>query len=98
MKSKYPIVIETFRSVGDFEMRGMENKEPSCFNSCVEVDKYRITVEKVEEAKEVIWARLEKLWVTADNHHNYQPLKQAAKSYGYSFKGEFGSKRPKPPS
>jgi hypothetical protein len=89
----YPKVIESFRSVGDYELNNMRHSEPSCFNGIVSVRRYRITVEEIEEPKQVIAERLEKLWVESDNHHHWQPLQNAAARIGYTFKGECGSKK-----
>jgi len=92
---KYPKIIETFRSVGDYELNGysFNNKTPSCFNGIVSIKKYRITVEIIEEPLEVYQERLEKLWVESDNFHHHTPLKNAAKEIAYEFKGAFGSNR-----
>lgn len=91
----YPKTIETFREVGDYELKGysFNNKEPSCFNGRVSIKKYKITVEVIEEPIEVYQERLEKLWIECDNHHHWGPLEMAAKSINYNFKGERGSQK-----
>lgn len=66
---------------------------PSCFNGRARVEKYKITVEKVEEPIEVIHERLQFLWDYSDNYHDSEPLKEKAKQYGYVFKGDRGNKR-----
>lgn len=92
---EYPKVIETFRQVGSWEINNWNDKEPSAFNGVVRVEKYRVTIEKVEEPVEVIQQRLEELWATCDNHHHWMPLQNMAKKFNYSFKSERGSKRKK---
>lgn len=92
---EYPKTIETFKKIGDWQLNDMEQREISCFNGIVEVEKYRITVEKIEEPIDVIQQRLETLWVLSDNHHHYNPLKNKAKQFNYEFKGDFGSQKPK---
>lgn len=87
------ISFETFRKVGSYERSNLELKEPSCFNGFVSIKKYKITIEEVEEPKEVLAARLQEMWDKSDNHHNWQPLVNAAKSIGYEFTTGFGSKR-----
>lgn len=77
-KPKYPKVIETFNSYISVH----ESKEPSCFNGIVNVRKYRVTVELVDEPNEVIIERIQKLWWGSRNHHDYQPLVLTAKQYG----------------
>ena len=92
-KPEYPMSIETFRHVGDYELSNLCKSEPSCFNSYVGVEKFRITIEKIEESTEVYAARLQKLWDECDNHHDWMPLKNKAKQLGITLTGSAGSKR-----
>lgn len=55
---------------------------PTCFNGDVRVEKYRVTIEKVEEPVEVIHERLRKLWRESDNHHHYEPIRSVARKWG----------------
>jgi hypothetical protein len=48
----------------------------------VRVEKYRVTIEKIEEPAEVVRARLRKLWAECDNNHNIQPLLATGKKFG----------------
>jgi hypothetical protein len=80
---KYPKVIETFREFGSWEIHQLQDNTFSCFNGNVRINKFRVTIEKVEEPIEVITARLQKLWEDCDNHHHWEPLKNAAKKYNY---------------
>ena len=73
---------ETFRDIGSFELRQLTLNEPSCFNGMVRVEKYRVTVEKVQEPVEAIRARLQKMWDECDNHHHREPLARAGFKYG----------------
>lgn len=73
---------ETFRDIGSFELRQLTQNEPSCFNGMVRVEKYRVTVEKVQEPVEVIRARLQKMWDECDNHHHREPLARTGFKYG----------------
>lgn len=77
-------VIETFREVGSWELGNLKQSEPSCFNGCVRVVKYRVTVERVEEPDDVVRARIQALWDTCDNHHHRGPLRDMARTYGMS--------------
>jgi hypothetical protein len=79
---QYPMVIETFRDVGRYEIGQLKSAEPSCFNGYVRVTKYRVTVEVVDEPLEVVHERLRKLWRECDNMHHYHPLKNAAARFG----------------
>lgn len=87
---EYPQVIETFRK--PFMLHNFRQNEPDCFNGVVAVTKYRITIEEIEEPKEVIAERLQKLWDTSDNHHHWQPIRNAAKQIGYELQGRAGDK------
>jgi len=61
--------IETFREITGYWLNELKKEDPSCFNSIVEVEKYRVTIEKIEEPKEVYQKRLQKLWDECTNHH-----------------------------
>ncbi len=76
------IEFETFRRLGDFQRRSLEQGEPSCWNGEVNVKKMRVVFEEIEEPDEVIRARIQKLWDECDNHHHRDPLRAVAKKYG----------------
>lgn len=78
--------IETFRDPRGYWLRLLEQKEPSSFNGDVQVRKYRVTVELIDEPDEVIRERIQKLWDECENHHHWQPLKNEAKKYGLELK------------
>ena len=73
---------ETFAELSNYQKRNLIFDEPCCFNGQVSVRKYKHTVELVDEPIEVIQARIQKLWDECDNHHHWQALKAAAKTYG----------------
>ena len=73
---------ETFRDIGAFEVHGMKQGEPSCFNGMVRVTKFRVTIEEVPEDDEVIRERLRKMYAECTNHHHMRPLMAMAKKYG----------------
>ncbi len=85
------ISFDTFRKIGLFEQHNLQIKEPSCFNGNVNIRKYKITIEPIEEPNEVLAERLQKLWGECDNHHHWAPLKSAALQIGYELKGNAGS-------
>ncbi len=87
------IKIETFRNPKGYTLNQLFKKEPTCFNSCVDVEKYEITAVKIEEPKEVYREILQKLWDECDNHHYWQPLKGKAKQLGVELVGNAGGKR-----
>lgn len=76
----YPMVFETL-SEPFINKHDME-KEPSCSNGIVNVRRYRITVELIDEPIEVIRERILKLWYACDNWHHWSPLKSAAARVG----------------
>lgn len=91
-ETTYPVVVETFRKLGDYEIRAMTSPCPSVFNGVVRVHRYRVTVERVEESPEVLWARLQDLWDASTNYHDADPLRSAAKKLGYEIQGQRGAK------
>ena len=87
--------IETFRAIGSYILQQLKQNEPSCFNGIVDVEKYEITIVKIEEPKKVYKERLQKLWDECDNHHHWNPIKATAKKLGVELIGFAGSKRKK---
>lgn len=85
--------IETFKEIKGYWLNQLKKESPSCINSMVEVEKYKVTIEKIEEPKEVYQKRLQKLWDECDNHHHWRPLQATAKRLGVELKGGAGSKR-----
>lgn len=86
--------IETFRDIGQWEMRQISQSEPSCSNGIVRVHKWRVVAELIEEPVEVIAERLLKLWRESDNIHDMGPLKVAAAEIGFQLPhGEWGRDR-----
>jgi hypothetical protein len=83
-----PVVFETFRKIGAHEIGNLIQREPSCFNGIVSVRKYRVTVEEVEEPKDVLIERVRKLWRETKNHHDWNPLKDEAKILGIELSHE----------
>jgi len=80
-----PIVVETFRGPDNYildQLAGERWQEPDCFNGIVRVERYRVTVEKIEEPKEVLRERLQKLWRECDNHHHMVPIRKKAEELG----------------
>ena len=75
-------VIETFRKIGSYDRHNLTIDEPWAFNGGVGVQRYRITIELIEEDTEVYRERLQKLWDENDNHHNWGPIRGEAKRLG----------------
>lgn len=67
---------ETFRIIGSYESTSLKKDHISAFNGIVEVEKYKITIEKVIESKEVYTERLQKLWEECDNYHHWDPIRK----------------------
>lgn len=93
MKTEETISFETFRKIGSYEQSNLTSKEPSSFNGWVRIEKYKITVEQIDEPRDVLIERLQKLWDECDNHHQWQPLKNKAEELFYKLEGSAGSKR-----
>lgn len=79
---KYPRELDTYRD----PMRLIERyaaTEPSATNGDVEIIRYHVTIERIDEPAEVLHARLLKLWRTSEpNHHNWDPMREAARAIG----------------
>ena len=83
---QFPLQFETFRLFDRYQQRALTRDEPSVFNGVVEVKRYRVTVEEIQEPEEVICARLQRLWDENENFHNSRDLLRIAREYGYRFK------------
>lgn len=86
--------VETFSRPSQWQLNSMAMDQPSSFNGNVQIRRYRIVAELIEEPHEVLCERLQKLWDECDNHHHYAPLAAEAGRLGYTLQGQFGSKRP----
>jgi hypothetical protein len=89
------ISFETFKKIGTYEISNIKKDEPSCFNSIISIKKYKITIEEVEEPKEILAERIQKLWDICDNYHHWTAIENAAKSIEYKLIGSAGNNRPK---
>jgi hypothetical protein len=81
-KGHFPLVIETFRHVGDYEIGYLKQANPSCFNGTALVERFRITIERITEQPEAVQARIIELWEACDNMHHAKPLREAAEKWG----------------
>jgi hypothetical protein len=89
------ICFETFKKISAYDESNLRQKDASCFNGMVRIHKFKVTIEPIEEPKEVLAERLQKLWDECDNSHHWTPLHKAAKEIGYELKGSSGSLRNK---
>lgn len=93
-ESTLPATRETFSSADALAAahgRFANGASPSCFNGKVDVLRYRITVELIEEKRDVIFERIQHLWDHCGNMHHALPLRNAAASIGYELQGSYGS-------
>lgn len=88
----YPHEFETFRKPGWYEADALTCDQPTCFNGNVEIRRYRIRFEEIEESKDILAERLQHLWDHGDNHHQVGPLKGEAKKIGIELKGSYGNR------
>ncbi len=84
---------ETFRTFGSYELTSLKKDNVSVFNGIVEVEKYRVTIERIDEPKEAYRERLQKLWEECDNHHHWDPIRRKANELGVELTGSQGIKR-----
>lgn len=88
--------IETYRNPRGYWLNNLVRNEPSCVNSNIQIRRYRVTVTEIEEPKEVLIERLQKLWRTCDNTHHFQPMRYQAKQLGIELSyDDFGKDRKK---
>lgn len=87
--------VEVFGNPHD-RIEALRNK-PSVWNGVANVERYRITVERVDEDPAVIHQRILELWDTSDNMHHVGPLRAAATKHGLdlSLHDYRGSRRPR---
>lgn len=76
-----PEVLETFFPPHHI-VSGLKRDEPSCFNGFVHVQRYRVTVELIEEAPEVLEARLRDLLKTTTRSDGKKEIYAEAKRLG----------------
>lgn len=91
---RYPMVLEQF---GEPYLSGVgRNDVPSCLNGVIQVRRYRVTVELIDEPVDDIRARIVGLWRTCDNHHHWDSLRKAAAKVGLELSmNDFGKDRPR---
>lgn len=73
---------ETFHSLDSLDLDRLRVPEPTVFNCWVRVERYKVTIERIEEPKEVLAQRLADLYKKTDNHHHWLPLRQEAARLG----------------
>jgi hypothetical protein len=76
-----PLVMETFRPPYS-EISSLRRDEPACFNGMVHVQRYRITVELIDEPKEVLQERLEALMAQTTRLNSKKDIELEAKRLG----------------
>ena len=79
---KFPRTYETY---GDprYAIERHYRPEPTAFNGIIEIRRYRITVELIDEPVEVLRERLKKLWrETERSMHRWDPMRAEALKLG----------------
>ena len=74
MKDKTKIELEFYSDGLPNWVLQQFKKEPSSFNGMINVQKYKLTIELVEEPKEIIIERIKKLYEEETNWHNKDAL------------------------
>jgi hypothetical protein len=78
----YPKVIETYREPR-WELDRLASSEPSAFNGIVQIRRYRVTAELIDEPIEVLRDRLRILWRESEpNTHHRGPMRTVAVQLG----------------
>ena len=82
---EYPKVFDHFGEPG-WAIRNLGN-EPRVMNGVVDVERYTIRIEKVDEPEDVVIARLKRVWRTSErNTHTWDPVRSfVIKKFGWSY-------------
>jgi hypothetical protein len=79
------VVFETFREPSEWWVSQLEGAKPNAMNGRVQVQRYRITVELIDDPDGDA-ERLQKLWDECSNSHHFGPLRKEAQRLGVTFK------------
>lgn len=82
---EYPMVREHYGNPA-WAIRNIGN-QPNFYNGVVDVEKYQIRVEKIDEPDDVVIARLKRVWRTTErNNHHWDPVRSfAMKRFGWDY-------------
>ena len=94
-KEQSKTIIETFRNPEGYWLNQIKQDEVSSFNGIIEIEKYKVTIEKIEEPIEILQQRIQYLWDNFDNYHHFEPIKKMAEKLNYELKGSAGCFRKK---
>ena len=79
---RFPLVVESFRDP-TYYVHQCRSDAPSAFNGTVEIRRYRVTAELIDEPIEVLRDRLRMLWLTSErNHHRWPTMRAVAAELG----------------
>lgn len=81
MKNTKPIIFETFKNISDYYILQMKKDHPDCFNSKVQIKKYKVTIEEIKEPDDIYIERLKTLYKISDNWHNRNAIQRFAKKH-----------------
>lgn len=79
-------IIEVFGMPSDAILSRLGEQEPNIWNGEVHVKKYRVTIEEIEEPKEVLRERLQKLYDKPGHISNAKNIQEEAKRLGIELK------------
>jgi hypothetical protein len=89
---------ETYWRPKPYNVDHLRNGVPSVGNDEVKVRRWRVTIEPVDESADMLYARLLDLWECSSNHHEWGPLKAAAREIGRELPHDrLGKRRGEPP-
>lgn len=75
-KPRYPRAFETFREPTDYAVGNLTSDKPTVGNQTVNVQRFQITIERIEETPEVYHERLQKMFWESSNTHDWSPLQE----------------------
>ena len=75
-------LLEVFGEPNDYLLQHLGSKEPRIWNGVVDVKRYRITIEEIEEPKEVLKQRLQALLLKRGHISDPDSIRTEAKRLG----------------
>ena len=84
--------IETYKDLA-YIAKNLATDEPYVWNGELFIKRHRVIIEEIEESREVIIEKLEKMYRECDNHHNVAPIRAEAKRLKHTLKSEYGCER-----
>lgn len=64
------IIFETFRDFSKYDVANLSYNVPFCYNETISIRKRKVTIEIIDEPREVLIERVQAMWDECDNFHH----------------------------